>query len=60
MFRTVADVQTAYMLDLPRPALATGKPHVIAAPASETLKDYIKNARQARRTFALEPRRSDP
>jgi N12 class adenine-specific DNA methylase len=42
MFRSVADVQTADMLSLPRPAIATGKPQVVAAPASEPLKAYIK------------------
>src|SRR5262249_35226843 len=35
MFRAVADVQTAEMLDLPRPALQGGKPIVIACPMSE-------------------------
>ena len=35
MFRAFSDVQTAEMLDLPRPALEGGKPHVIACPMSE-------------------------
>src|SRR5439155_6020351 len=34
MFRAFADVQTAEMLDLPRPRLETGKPIVIACPMS--------------------------
>lgn len=42
MFRTVGDVQTADMLQLPRPALATGKPVTIATPASEELKAYVQ------------------
>ena len=42
MFRTFADVQTADMLNLPRPRLAGGKPQIAAAPASEPLKAYIK------------------
>jgi N12 class adenine-specific DNA methylase len=42
MFRSVADVQTAEMLNLPRPAVATGKPQVISAPASQQLKDYVQ------------------
>jgi hypothetical protein len=42
IFRSVSDVQTADMLNLPRPAIATGKPQVVAAPASEPLKAYIK------------------
>ena len=35
MFRSFADVQTAEMLDLPRPRLETGKPIVVACPMSE-------------------------
>jgi hypothetical protein len=35
MFRAFADVQTADMLDLPRPRLETGKPVVIACPMSD-------------------------
>ena len=35
MFREFADVQTAGMLNLPRPNLATGKPIVVACPMSE-------------------------
>ena len=35
MFRAFADVQTADMLDLPRPRLETGKPIVVACPMSE-------------------------
>ncbi len=35
MFRSFADVQTAEMLDLPRPELEGGKPIVVACPMSE-------------------------
>ncbi|HJT77468.1 MAG TPA: helicase-related protein, partial [Gemmataceae bacterium] len=35
MFRAFADVQTAEMLDLPRPRLETGKPVVVACPMSD-------------------------
>ena len=35
MFRQFADVQTADMLDLPRPALEGGKPQTVACPMSE-------------------------
>ncbi|HLJ95434.1 MAG TPA: DEAD/DEAH box helicase family protein [Gemmataceae bacterium] len=35
MFRAFADVQTAEMLDLPRPRLEGGKPIVVACPMSE-------------------------
>ena len=35
MFRAFSDVQTAEMLDLPRPRLEGGKPFVVACPMSE-------------------------
>lgn len=35
MFRAFADVQTATMLDLPRPLLQSGKPIVVACPMSD-------------------------
>src|SRR5471030_2707001 len=35
MFRAFADVQTADMLDLPRPRLEGGKPIIVACPMSE-------------------------
>lgn len=35
MFRAFSDVQTAEMLDLPRPRLETGKPIIVACPMSE-------------------------
>src|ERR1700733_7946180 len=35
MFRAFSDVQTAEMLNLPRPALETGKPIVVACPMSD-------------------------
>ncbi|MFL5330500.1 MAG: DEAD/DEAH box helicase family protein [Gemmataceae bacterium] len=39
MFRSFADVQTAEMLNLPRPKLETGKPIVVACPMSETQRE---------------------
>jgi N12 class adenine-specific DNA methylase len=39
MFRAFSDVQTAEMLNLPRPRLETGKPIVIACPMSEEQHD---------------------
>ena len=39
MFRAFADVQTADMLDLPRPALEGGKPQTVACPMSEEQKE---------------------
>ena len=35
MFRSFADVQTADMLDLPRPKLEGGKAHIVACPMSD-------------------------
>jgi P-type conjugative transfer protein TrbL len=58
MFRTVADVQTADMLRLPRPMIATGKPLIVAAPASEPLKDFIKTLTE--RAERLRTQRIDP
>ena len=40
MFRAFADVQTAEMLDLPRPKLEGGKPRTIACPMSDEQADY--------------------
>lgn len=47
MFRSVADVQTGAMLKLPRPEIATSKPQIVAAPATEPLKAYIKRSPNA-------------
>ena len=58
MFRTVADIQTAEMLQLPRPALLTGKALVEAAEASSALKEYIESLVQ--RATALKKERIDP
>src|SRR5437763_5432011 len=43
MFRTFADIQTADMLNLPRPAIAGGKPEVVVAQASEQLKTFVSS-----------------
>ncbi len=58
MFRSVADVQTAEMLNLPRPELATGKPQIEAAPASPELKAFIKTLTE--RAERLKKERVDP
>jgi N12 class adenine-specific DNA methylase len=58
MFRTVSDVQTADMLNLPRPTLAGGKPQVAAAPTGEDLKRYIKTLTE--RAEKLRSQRIDP
>src|SRR5207248_11738039 len=41
MFRTFADIQSAEMLNLPRPELAGGKPKVVVSKASPQLKEYV-------------------
>jgi hypothetical protein len=58
MFRSFADVQTADMLHLPRPAIQGGKPHITAAPASAELRAYVETlvARaQKLRTSKIDP-----
>ncbi|HEX7362274.1 MAG TPA: SNF2-related protein [Bryobacteraceae bacterium] len=58
MFRSVADIQTAEMLQLPRPELETGRPAIEAAPASEVLKSYIQTL--VKRAESLKKERIDP
>jgi N12 class adenine-specific DNA methylase len=58
VFRTVADVQTADMLNLPRPELANGKPAIAAAPASPELKEFIRTLTE--RAERLKRERVDP
>lgn len=58
MFRSFADVQTADMLHLPRPAIQGGKPHITAASASPELKAYVEtlvNRAQKLRTSRIDP-----
>jgi len=58
MFRTFADVQTADMLNLPRPSIAGGKPQIAVAPASEPLKAFIQTL--TKRAEKLRTSRIDP
>jgi len=58
VFRTVADVQTADMLNLPCPELANGKPAIAAAPASPELKEFIRTLTE--RAERLKRERVDP
>jgi N12 class adenine-specific DNA methylase len=58
MFRSFADVQTADMLKLPRPDIAGGKPHIVAAPATQELKNYVKTL--VERSENLRKLRIDP
>src|SRR5437762_4899599 len=59
MFRAFSDVQTADMLDLPRPRLESGKPIVVACPMSDEQRDIQQNlvARYERlRSQKVDPR----
>src|SRR5947208_10136149 len=59
MFRAFADVQTADMLDLPRPRLETGKPLVIACPMSEeqrALQQTLVERYERLRSQKVDPR----
>lgn len=58
MFRAFADVQTAEMLNLPRPRLAGGKPAIIACPMSDAQRAL--QARLVERYDRLRSRRVDP
>ena len=58
MFRTVADVQTADMLKLPRPTIEGGRPHGVAAPCSPDLKVFVESL--VKRSGKLRSQRVDP
>jgi hypothetical protein len=59
MFRAFADVQTAEMLNLPRPGLEGGKPVVIACPMSEeqhALQQQLVERYERLRSQKVDPR----
>lgn len=58
MFRQSADVQTAAMLNLPRPKLEGEKPAICNAPATEELKEFVQEL--AARAERLKTGRIDP
>jgi len=58
MFRQSADVQTAAMLNLPRPKLEGEKPAIRNAPATEELKEFVQSL--AARADRLKTGRVDP
>jgi N12 class adenine-specific DNA methylase/adenine-specific DNA methylase len=58
IFRQTADVQTAQMLNLPRPKLEGEKAAVRNAPASAELKEFVESL--AKRAEALKNGRVDP
>src|SRR6202167_2796843 len=58
MFRSFADVQTAEMLDLPRPALEGAKPQTVACPMSEDQQEI--QAGLVKRYERIRSERVDP
>ncbi|VTS00593.1 dna methylase : Helicase, C-terminal OS=Blastopirellula marina DSM 3645 GN=DSM3645_28052 PE=4 SV=1: Methyltransf_26: SNF2_N [Gemmata massiliana] len=59
MFRQFADVRTAEMLNLPRPALEGGKPHVVACPMSteqQALQQELVARYERVRSQKIDPR----
>lgn len=59
MFRSFADVQTADMLDLPRPALEGGKPIIVACPMSaeqQELQQKLVKRYERLRSTKVDPR----
>ena len=58
MFRAFSDVQTAEMLDLPRPRLESGKPIIVACPMSE--KQHVLQQELVERYERLRSEKIDP
>jgi N12 class adenine-specific DNA methylase len=58
MFRQTADVQTAAMLNLPRPKLEGEKPSILTAPATPELKKFVQSL--AKRADRLKTAKVDP
>jgi N12 class adenine-specific DNA methylase len=59
MFRAFSDVQTAEMLDLPRPSLEGGKPIIVACPMSEeqhALQQELVERYERLRSQKVDPR----
>jgi N12 class adenine-specific DNA methylase len=59
MFRAFSDVQTAEMLNLPRPRLETGKPIIVACPMSEeqqALQQELVERYERLRSQKVDPR----
>jgi hypothetical protein len=58
MFRAFSDVQTAEMLDLPRPRLESGKPIIVACPMSE--EQHMLQQELVERYERLQSEKVDP
>jgi hypothetical protein len=62
MFRAFSDVQTAEMLNLPRPGLETGKPIVVACPMSDeqrALQEELVERYERIRSQKVDPREAN-
>jgi N12 class adenine-specific DNA methylase len=58
LWQQVLDVKPASELNLPRPKLKGGRPEIISVPASDELKEYVREL--ARRVEAIKARRVAP
>lgn len=58
LWQQVLDVKPAAELNLPRPRLKGGRPEIISVPASDELKEYVREL--ARRVEAIKARRVSP
>jgi len=58
LWQQVLDVKPASELNLPRPKLKGGKPEIISVPASDELKEYVREL--SRRVEAIKARRVAP
>ncbi len=58
LWQQALDVKPAAELNLPRPKLKGGKPEIISVPASDELKEYVREL--ARRVEAIKARRVAP
>lgn len=58
LWQQVLDIKPASELNLPRPKLKGGRPEIISVPASDDLKEYVREL--ARRVEAIKARRVAP
>jgi N12 class adenine-specific DNA methylase len=58
LWQQVLDVKPASELNLPRPKLKGGRPEIVSVPASDELKEYVREL--ARRVEAIKARRVSP
>ena len=58
LWQQALDVKSAAELNLPRPKLKGGRPEIISVPASDELKEYVRDL--AKRVEAIKARRVSP